>query len=67
MNTMAKKRINPWPARLEALQRKLKLTQVELAARLRITQSMISEYRTGKKIPIKAIQYLIELLENETI
>jgi transcriptional regulator with XRE-family HTH domain len=58
---------NPWPARLSALRAKLGLTQVQLAARLRISQSQLSAYQSGSRKPTRPIAYLIELLENEQI
>jgi len=58
---------NPWPERLRKLRDKLDLTQSELAKRLRISQSQVASYETGKRRPTRPIQFLIELLENKKI
>lgn len=56
-----------WTVRLKALRDRLKLTQVEAAARIRVNQATWSGWENGRHEPDGPARYLIELLEAGTI
>ena len=51
-----------WPALMKKLREKLRLTQVEAAARIRVSQAYWSRLEAGKIDPPDPVIYLIELL-----
>lgn len=55
---------SPWPKKLRVLMKQHGMTQVQLAARLRLSQSQISAFLSGERLPTRPIAYLIELLES---
>ena len=71
LTTMAKAKkpsgANQWPNRLRKLRERLKLTQPQAAARIRIAQSQWSSYEQGHRQPTRPIAHLIELLETGKI
>lgn len=71
MSVMAPKKNEPHPVwtakKIRALRDRLDLTQKEMAARLRISQSQLSSFEKGHRSPTRPIAYLLELLDSETI
>jgi DNA-binding transcriptional regulator YiaG len=63
----AKKRANPWPAKLKQLRNGLGLTNDEVAAKLRIPIRLWRSWLYGERRPSPAAQALISLLEDGKI
>lgn len=55
---------NPWPKRLKELRDRLRLTQAEAAAKVRVSRRGWAAWEGGEFVPTPAYQLLISLLED---
>ena len=53
------------PERIKQLREKLKLTQVQFAARLGVYQPRIAEYEAGTRIIRPTMQRLLDMVERD--
>jgi DNA-binding transcriptional regulator YiaG len=58
---------NPWPARLRAVQDRLRLTNAEVAARLGIPQRTWVSWKYGERRPNAVSASMIDMLERGKI